>query len=142
MGQITAMVIVATIALTIYKLFELFARKKERMAMIEKISEGGFISQDQLSPLRSSFNVEINNSSWPIRIGLLLVGIGLGIAIAIFIDLYYSPYFENRELPYRFREAIDILYPALAAVFGGIGLIIAYFIEKKDRKEEKDKAKE
>lgn len=142
MGEITAMVIVATIALTIYKLFELFARKKERMAMIEKMTEGSSISQDQLSPLRSSFNVEISNSSWPIRIGLLLVGIGFGVVLAAFIDLNYSPLIDGSNLYHEYKNTINALYPALAAVFGGIGLIIAYFIEKKDRKEDKDKTKE
>lgn len=136
MQEIMAMVIVATIAYAIYKLFELFARRKERMAMIEKLSTGidPQLLQNQLSPIKIPVYRELMNNSWAIRIGLLLMGVGLGIIIATIVDLIISPYSGDRELYYEFQRTIDVLYPSCAAVFGGIGLVVAYFVEKKDNR--------
>lgn len=136
MQEIMAMVIVATIAYAIYKLFELFARRKERMAMIEKLSAGldPQLLQNQLSPIKIPVYRDLMSNSWAIRIGLLLMGVGLGIIIAIVVDLAISPYNGDRELYYQYQRTIDILYPSCAAVFGGVGLVIAYFVEKKDNR--------
>lgn len=145
MQEIMAMVIVATIAFAIYKLFELFARRKERITMIEKLSEGispTMLNNDQRFPFKIPVSIETINGSWAIRIGLLLVGIGLGVVIAAFIDLNYSPYSGSRELYFEYNKTINALYPALAALFGGIGLVIAYLIERKDDKKELTKNEE
>lgn len=142
MDQIMAMVIVATIAYAIFRLFELFARRRERLAFIEKISEGIdpnlLKGQLDMSPNKSNVNNYV--TSWAIRVGLLLVGVGLGVAIVAVIDLLaVAPPSADERAFYEFRNTISILYPACAAIFGGIGLVIAYFIERKDSKKEQDK---
>lgn len=141
MDEIMAMVIVATVAYTIYKLFELFARRKERMAMIEKLSAGidPQILKNQFDPIRIPVIRDFINNSWAIRIGMLLVGVGFGVMLAAIIDLAVVPPSEGDRLYYDFRRTIDILYPSSAAIFGGIGLIVAYFIERKDNKREESK---
>lgn len=142
MNEIMAMVIVATISYAIYKLFELFARRKERMAMIEKLSAGidPEIFNNQFKPIRMPVIQNFTNNSWAIRIGMLLLGVGLGITIATLVDLGVSTSFLDYKDSYQFRTTVDVLYPACAAVFGGIGLVIAYFIEKKEGKKDSHKA--
>lgn len=135
MEAIMAVAIVGIISFTIYRLFELYARRKERLSIIEKFSSG-------IDPevLKNQFSLplykDINNGygSWAIRIGLLLVGIGLGVIIAAIIDLLAVPPVTDGHLFYEFRHTIDVLYPSFAAVFGGLGLVIAYIVEKKDAK--------
>lgn len=145
MQEIMAMVIVATLSYATYKLFELFARRKERLAMIEKLSAGidPQLLKNQFNPVRIPVIRDFINNSWSIRIGLLLLGVGLGVVLATIIDLsIISSSTSDNNLNYDFRRTIDILYPACATVFGGIGLIIAYFIEKKDAKKNSSKIEE
>lgn len=137
MNDLAPMVVVSVMSFFTYKIFELYARRKERMAIIEKLSNG-------IDPqiLKSQFSMPVykdgNYGSWAIRIGLLLVGVGLGVVIAAIVDLLaVAPSAENRELFYEFRNTISVLYPACAAVFGGLGLVVAYFIENKNDKKTK-----
>ncbi len=140
MNDLAPMVVVSVMSFFTYKIFELYARRKERMAIIEKLSNG-------IDPqiLKSQFSMPVykdgNYGSWAIRIGLLLVGVGLGVVIAAIVDLLaVAPSADNRELFYEFRNTISVLYPACAAVFGGLGLVIAYFIENKNEKKNKKEA--
>ncbi len=137
MNDLAPMVVVSVMSFFTYKIFELYARRKERMAIIEKLSNG-------IDPqiLKSQFSMPVykdgNYGSWAIRIGLLLVGVGLGVVIAAIVDLLaVAPSADNRELFYEFRNTISVLYPACAAVFGGLGLVVAYFIENKNDKKNK-----
>ena len=75
--------------------------------------------------------------SWSIRIGLLLIGVGLGVIIATIVDMSTAlPVYDKGRMVYDSMDTVDVLYPSCAAVFGGLGLVIAYFIEKK--KDKKD----
>ncbi len=132
MDNLAPVLATGIVFLAIYKVFELFVRRGERMAMIEKLSSG-------IDPqiLRQQFKAPLYNNSnfnfWSIRIGLLLLGIGLGLAIATIMDLYaVSQAGDGFSIDREFRNTTAILYPALSAVFGGIGLVIAYFVERKD----------
>ncbi|NDV77606.1 DUF6249 domain-containing protein [Dysgonomonas sp. 511] len=117
-----------------YKIFELIVRRKERMAMIEKMSEGFNFSA--LGDMKSVpfFRTE-SGGSWTIRIGLLLLGIGLGVTIASVVDMVATPSLILEKKQYHdFRNAIAVLYLACASVFGGVGLVTAYFIERRKAK--------
>ncbi len=135
MHNLAPILVVAIMALAVYKIFELFVRRSERMAMIEKLSSG-IDPQNLLNQLKMPIYQGPSYTSWAIRIGLLLVGVGLGVAIAAIVDLLaVAPTGSYDDWAFReFRETISILYPACASIFGGIGLVIAYFIEKKDNK--------
>lgn len=139
MEMIGIIFIIGIITLGIYKLFELFARRKERMAMIEKFSEG--ITPQ--FPKGNTFDIRIlkdlSDGSWSIRIGMLLFGVGLGIVIATIVDLSIINLQDDAR---KFRNTIDVLYPACAALFGGLGLIAAYFIEQKKQKKDKNQQEE
>lgn len=122
MNDLVPAIIMAIIAYAIYRLFELFVRRPERMAIIEKLS-----SADTDLKLNNKLDVNISNKSnvnWPLRIGALFVGIGLGATIAAIVDLCTESIRES-------YSAIGSLYMACIFLFGGMGLIAAYIIEKK-----------
>lgn len=146
MNNLVPMVVVPAVIYGIYSIFELYARRKERMAIIEKLSEGidPSLLANQLGMMKKTITIE-NKSAWTIRIGFLLLGIGLGIVIVALIDLstaqisiqeYVQLNADNENARYQInnspiRQAMSTLYPASAALFGGIGLIIAFFTERK-----------
>ncbi len=117
--------IVANVAIvfgTVYKLFELFVRGKERQMLIDKLSENslsegkfkGFISSSPYSAL---------------RIGCLLFGLGFGMLMGYFIIYnYFSQYWmddANRQV----RETVSIIYGASTLFGGGLGVLVAFVIE-------------
>ena len=133
MDFIMVPLIVGIVCAGIYGLFELFVRKKERLAIIEKIG-------DKLEP--SAFDVKIglprlatNFSFSSLKTGCLLAGIGLGLLVGFIISVSLTDF----NLDGR-RELISTVYGASVLLFGGIGLIIAFVIELKLSKE-KDKNK-
>lgn len=78
----------------------------ERMAMIEK---------GLTPPQKESMRV---NPASALRWGCLFMGVGFGIFIANLID-------NSRE------EDAGALYPALILFFGGLGLLVSYYIQLK-----------
>ena len=107
------------VAYFVYKVIELFARRKERMAVIEKlsISNGAIVPPD----ITKWFPTP-EPASWGLRLGLLLSGLGLGLALAVIMD------FNMKDLPNG-----DMIYFALMLLFGGLGLVTAYIIEQKKK---------
>jgi hypothetical protein len=135
MNDLVPIFVMGIITLGIYKIFELFVRRNERISIIEKLSD---VDPETLKH-RINFPVykDERAGSWSIRIGLLLVGIGLGVIIATIVDISTAiPNYYQGRLVYNSIHTVGALYPSCAAVFGGIGLVTAYFIEKK--KDKKD----
>lgn len=131
---IMAPAIVGIVSAGIYGLFELFVRRNERMAIIEKIG-------DKLDA--SAFEGKLNLPSYgrrmsfsALKIGLLLAGCGLGLLIGFFIGMSLLPdaaYNDN----YQLRKVLSVVYGSSVLLFGGLGLVVAFIIElklgKKDR---------
>ena len=68
--------VMTIITLGVYKLFELFVCKKERIMLIEKMDERGLLPQMDTPKLRgSSFSFSA------LKIGCLLAGMGLGLLL-------------------------------------------------------------
>jgi hypothetical protein len=141
--NVTAICIIGFIVLGIYKLFELFVKRKERIAIIEKWS--ALLNNDELS---HSINIPVINwgkrdyGSWPLRISLLLMGVGLGCMIAFFIqyglfDSFNGANIENWHVRHDIEQTQFVLYFSFITVFGGLGLFIAYLIELKQSKKQK-----
>ena len=85
MDFITIPLVVGTITLGIYKLFELFVCKKERIAMIEKLAD-----KLNTGEINSNLSLNLNYSRsrftfGSLKSGLLMLGIGLGLLVAFFI---------------------------------------------------------
>ncbi len=130
MDFIMVPLIVGIVCAGIYGLFELFVRKKERLAIIEKIG-------DKLEP--SAFDAKIglprlstNFSFSSLKAGCLLAGIGLGLLVGFIISVSLTDF--NLDNWGR-RELISTVYGASVLLFGGIGLIVAFIIELKLSKE-------
>jgi len=141
MGEITGICVVGFITLGIYKILELYARRKERMAIIEKLTL--LSEQKDLNIPSISFGKQSYGST-PLRIALLLIGVGLGCLTAFIIQ--YTAFdssinfdTENWSIRNRVKEITFILNFSCITIFGGLGLLIAYLIEAKHNKKQDDK---
>ncbi|MEG1615766.1 MAG: DUF6249 domain-containing protein [Bacteroidales bacterium] len=135
MNFIIAPVIVGIIALCIYRLFELFVRRKERLLLIEKLHFSERIPEyDLASMLTVPGNMPIfeksSNKFTALKIGSLLAGMGIGLLVAFFIYMNYAndlgSVYASGNTP---GSIISGLYGASTLLFGGIGLIVAFVIE-------------
>ena len=121
MDFITIPLVVGTITLGIYKLFELFVCKKE---------------------INSNLSLNLNYSRsrftfGSLKSGLLMLGIGLGLLVAFFICINSFPgYTASRNWDVE-RQA-SVVYGACVLLFGGAGLLAAFLIEMKIQKKEKE----
>ncbi|TDQ09612.1 DUF6249 domain-containing protein [Pedobacter metabolipauper] len=99
-----------------------YMSNKEKMAMIERGIDPGIrkVLPSAPKPFLS------------LKFGLLLVGIGLGLIIALFTDMIVENSLDlsNRHHSFRHGESTAI-YFGFIGIFGGIGLILSYVIERK-----------
>lgn len=121
MNNIAGIIISVSLFIIIYRIIELFARRKERLSIIDKIEsfkEVGTIGICNWLPERQSkFRY--------LPVSLLMLGLGLGLLISVFL-IYNMP-----ELDYKFKE---LIYSANMLIFGGLALLISYFIENQNQK--------
>ncbi|MDD4516382.1 DUF6249 domain-containing protein [Massilibacteroides sp.] len=125
---------VAIVFAAIYGVFELFVRKNERLAIIEKLSE-----KIDPSLIEGKFRLPGfggNFSFSALKAGALLAGVGLGLLIGFFINwaMMQSPVYTNEHW---FRnDMVAVAYGASVLLFGGIGLIVAFVLELKISKKQ------
>lgn len=129
--------VVGTITLGIYKLFELFVRRKERLILIEKIGDkldaSKFLDGSNLADnLSFSENLHIRSHFSTLRVGCLLIGIGLGLLTGFFVALNTVGLFApNDDAHWQHHETVAVIYGACTLLMGGLGLLTAYLIETK-----------
>ena len=111
----------------VYGLFELFARRKERLAIIEKIGEKLDSSAFDGKLSFGSYMKGFSFSS--LKVGCLMVGIGLGLLVGFIINTSLMSNLTPNDW-YR-DEIAGTAYGASVLLFGGIGLITAFIIETK-----------
>ncbi|MDR0796380.1 MAG: hypothetical protein LBE79_10100 [Tannerella sp.] len=118
----------------VYGLFELYARRKERLALIEKMGE-----KVDNSLLGGGFNVlNLSFKSFSsLKIGCLLMGLGLGLLVGLLISaILYSNNFYSGMDNWRIDRYSEVAYGASVLLFGGVGLLISFLVENKlNRKE-------
>ncbi|MDL2303770.1 hypothetical protein LJC72_00320 [Bacteroides sp. OttesenSCG-928-D19] len=131
MDFIMAPLIVGICVLGIYKLFELFARRRERLAIIEKLNEG--ISVDHLSLSLPNYS-QARLSYGALKTGCLLIGVGVGLLVGFFISMVSIPDFISNFRNWDYREIFSLIYGSCVLLFGGVGLIAAFIIEMKMEK--------
>lgn len=129
MDFITIPLIVGLVCVGIYGLFELFVRKKERMAIIEKIGDKLDASAFEGKLKLPSYVGRFSFSS--LKMGCLLAGVGLGLLVGFFITFGFTMIDNCGSDSWLRREMISTAYGASVLLFGGIGLIIAFIIEMK-----------
>lgn len=91
-----------------------YLSNKEKMAMIERGIDPG-LQRSTPKPFLS------------LKFGLLLVGLGIGLLVALFtvIGVFGSEMTNGEE-----GQAVAIYFGCIG-IFGGLGLITSYFVEKK-----------
>ena len=115
--------VVGIITLGIYKLFELFVRKKERLIIIDKI--GDKLTPDILNG-KIDFSTNIPKFSFSaLKFGCLFMGLGIGLLVAFAVHYNFADFVENT---YYLRSAV---YGSCVLMFGGLGLLIAFIVELK-----------
>jgi hypothetical protein len=139
MDFITVPLVVGIVTLGIYKLFELFVRKKERLSIIEKIGEKFDASMIEN---KFSFPSKIfkNFSFGTLKAGCLLMGIGLGLLVGFLICISAIRGYNlgSDTINWGVRDTAGIVYGASVLIFGGLGLITAFIIEMKYSKKDQD----
>ena len=132
MSYLSEIFVTGIVVIGIYRLFELFARKKERMAIIERLGEQIKLSDANVDLSLPYFNQFKGNLA--LKISLLLVGIGLGLIVAYSIE--FSTFGEKwieltSDKQFYIGKKMEVVYYSSVFLFGGIGLLIAYLIERK-----------
>lgn len=99
--------------------------------LIEKIA--GNVDDQNIKKLSETYVRRGTFST--LTIGCLLLGAGLGLIISIFIaQCVIFPQMEmvghGTDLYYRMREMLGVATMASVLLFGGLGLVVAYFFEK------------
>ncbi len=124
---ITIPLVVGMITLGIYKLFELFVRKKERLNIIEKIGE-----KFDASMIENKFSFPVKFSSGGVfstlKIACLLLGVGLGLLMGYIICYNTLPGYTG-EYNHNTREISSVIYGSSVLLFGGLGLLLAFVTE-------------
>lgn len=111
MEEIVPVLVTAIIFGFVYNVIFILVRKSERMAMLEKgVDASFFINKPQ-------------TSQQALKFGLLFIGVAIGILLGSILS-------ATTVLP---EEAA---YFSMIFLFGGLGLVVNYFIEKKDLKDQ------
>lgn len=136
MDFISIPLVVGIVTLGIYRLFELFVRKKERLTIIEKIGD-----KFDASMIENKFSFPLKGQGTDafgtLKIGCLLLGVGLGLLVGYFICLNSVSGYNTMELRNNAYEISGVIYGASVLLFGGLGLLVAFIIEMKYLKENK-----
>lgn len=139
MEFITVPAIVGIVFFGVYKLFELFVKKRERLLLIDKL-----VNNPNLTNLEGkqtfSFELQSGNRYGALKAACLLIGVGLGILIGFFINASINVGTLSTGDHYS-REIMGMIYGASIFIFGGIGLLTAFFLELKFSKEKEEKEK-
>ncbi|MGD1848121.1 MAG: DUF6249 domain-containing protein [Salibacteraceae bacterium] len=88
-------------------------RNRERMAMIERGQSASIFDRNKKFKLQS----------WTLRIGVLAIGISVGILLGSIVS--------NTGIVDE-----EAAFPAMIFLFGGAGLVVSYFLERKLQKED------
>jgi len=128
MDFITIPLVIGIVCAGIYGLFELFARRKERLAIIEKIGDkldaSAFEGKLGLPSYMRNFSFSA------LKVGCLMAGLGLGILVGFFISIGMADQIRNFDR-WGFGEITGTIYGASVLLFGGLGLLIAFLLELK-----------
>lgn len=111
--------IVAIIFYFAYRIFDSLIHRKERLIIAQKLET---LSTDKNGvDLNKWIGAPEVNKFAPLRWGLLVVGAALGMFVGFILDW-------TMELNYNESQ---IVYLSLVLLFGGIGLLVSFMMERK-----------
>lgn len=143
MNWIVSPLVVLIIFSTVYKVFELFVRRGERLKILDKIEEIKDVNLSGLNLNLPSFNTRIRNKFLSLRCGLLGLGIGLGLFIGKLTTLALQASWINTDGGERVtRDLNSVLQTSCVCLFGGLALVISYFIERNTERKDKENVQE
>lgn len=115
----------------IYKVVELFVRKRERLMLISKLTEISNVDFKGIKLYSSG------NKFTALRVGWLMLGVGLGFLVGFFFNFVVAEGKYDRLTEWQYIDKVaGIIYVACICIFGGIGLLISYCTERKAEKSE------
>lgn len=126
MDFITIPAVLTVIGYFIYKLFELFVCKKERLYMIEHAKDFSVNGIDGKFYNQLGLNLSFSALKW----GAFILGIGLGLIVAYFININTTGAIRSYEVWQR-NEMMGVIYGGCTLLFGGLGLVVAFITEIK-----------
>jgi hypothetical protein len=109
-------IIVPAVFITMYYLVELLVHRKERLLIIDKLSNNQPVDMENLVKKRTSLFSSI-------KLGCLLIGLGLG---------FLTNFIIVNSLDVV--RSVGELETACVLIFGGLGLVVAYIVEKACKK--------
>lgn len=117
----------------IFKIFELYVRRGERLRLIEKIDK-----IDSLNTLEGKINMDYSSllssngggRNGALKAGFLLLGMGVGLLVAFILAIALQSSFEEL-MNWRFTHTYKLLSGICIFIFGGLGLIIPAIILRK-----------
>ncbi|MBQ4391967.1 MAG: hypothetical protein II826_02510 [Prevotella sp.] len=124
---------------TIYKVVELFVRKRERLMLISKLAEISNVDFKGINLYSSG------NKFTALRIGWLMLGIGAGFLVGFIINLMATAgqYAYDFSGVWQYHDHVaGVVYIACICIFGGIGLLMSYKAEHKAEHPEEKKEEE
>lgn len=129
-------VIFGIVTLGVYRIVELFVRRRERMLMIEKLGHPG----EAPGLLRNApFPLYQKRSFNSLKASILLIGLGFGLLSGFLISRHWLGTIpETSWMAFHVRETVNIIYGASVLFFGGIGLLLSFFLERKYIQREKN----
>lgn len=131
MDFITIPAVLTVIGYFVYKLFELFVCKKERLYMIEHAKDMSINSDNVQYYNKMGLNLSFSALKW----GALFLGIGLGLLVAYFISINTMTFKQLGD--WQYRQYVGVIYGGCTLLFGGLGLIMAFIAEIKLKKDNK-----
>ena len=134
-GIIVAPVVLWICISGVNKLAELYVRRKERLAIIDKFGE-----RFDPSLLGNPFGFASGGTSHSfgaLRAGCLLLGLGLGFLTGLLLSTLLIANGYNTE-EWHYREILfNAAYVSPVLLFGGLGLLLSFLIENKIRNKNK-----
>ncbi len=127
---------VAIIFGCIYKVTELFVRRRERLMLINKISE---ISNADFQGIKLYSS---GNKYTAMRIGWLMLGVGFGFLFGFLINMMatFGDYGNHcEEVKFYHYHVAGIVYIACICICGGVGLLMSYRAERKAEQPQEEK---
>ena len=130
MGNLVPIFVVGIVFYFTYKMIELPSRRREREMMIERMGR-----TDGVTPNMLNIGGASKRSFSGLRLGCLLIGVGVLVGLIINTMLTHGGYSMNK---WSEEQLFEVAYGAPVLIFGGLGLLCSYVLERRLRDKEKN----